>query len=297
MTILTKTHLSSLKLLNQGKVRDIYDIDDENMMIVTTDRLSAFDVIMNEPIPFKGEVLTKMANFWFEKFRDLVPNHLTDKNPLDFVNQNEVDQIINRSIIVKKLKPIPIEVIIRGYIIGSGWKEYELDKSICGTNLPMGLKLAQELPSPIFTPSSKAEIGSVDQNISIQACENLIGKELTNQLSLISLDLYKKAYKFAYNKGIIIADTKFEFGVDNLGVIHIMDEILTPDSSRFWPKESYQLGISPPSFDKQFVRDWLESISWNKSPPPPALPDDVIQKTSEKYREVFFQLTGKNIQL
>ena len=295
MTTLTQTSLSSLKLLNQGKVRDIYDIDDENMMIVTTDRLSAFDVIMNEPIPFKGEVLTKMANFWFEKFRDLVPNHLTDKNPLDFVSQNEVDQIINRSVIVKKLKPIPIEVIVRGYIIGSGWKEYELDKSICGINLPMELKLAQELPRPIFTPSSKAEIGSVDENISIEACENLIGKEFTNQLSLISLDLYKKAYKFAYNKGIIIADTKFEFGVDNLGVIHIMDEILTPDSSRFWPKESYQLGISPPSFDKQFVRDWLESINWNKSPPPPALPDDVIQKTSEKYREAFFQLTGKKI--
>tara|TARA_B110000090_G_scaffold192863_1_gene226659 strand:+ start:130 stop:1017 length:888 start_codon:yes stop_codon:yes gene_type:complete len=295
MTTLTQTSLSSLKLLNQGKVRDIYDIDDENMMIVTTDRLSAFDVIMNEPIPFKGEVLTKMANFWFEKFRDLVPNHLTDKNPLDFVSQNEVDQIINRSVIVKKLKPIPIEVIVRGYIIGSGWKEYELDGSICGIKLPMGLKLAQELPSPIFTPSSKAEIGSVDENISIEACENLIGKEFTNQLSLISLDLYKKAYKFAYNKGIIIADTKFEFGVDNLGVIHIMDEILTPDSSRFWPKESYQLGISPPSFDKQFVRDWLESINWNKSPPPPALPDDVIQKTSEKYREAFFQLTGKKI--
>ena len=295
MNTLTQTSLSSLKLLNQGKVRDIYDIDDENMMIVTTDRLSAFDVIMNEPIPFKGEVLTKMANFWFEKFKDLVPNHLTDKNPLDFVSQNEVDQIINRSVIVKKLKPIPIEVIIRGYVIGSGWKEYELDRSICGINLPMDLKLAQELPRPIFTPSSKAEIGSVDENISIEACENLIGKELTNQLSLISLDLYKKAYKFAYNKGIIIADTKLEFGVDNLGVIHIMDEVLTPDSSRFWPKESYQLGISPPSFDKQFVRDWLESINWNKSPPPPALPDDVIQKTSEKYREVFFQLTGKKI--
>jgi len=295
MNILTQTSLSSLKLLHQGKVRDIYDIDDENMMIVTTDRLSAFDVIMNEPIPFKGEVLTKMANFWFEKFKDLVPNHLTDKNPLDFVNQNEVGQIINRSVIVKKLKPIPIEVIIRGYVIGSGWKEYELDGSICGVNLPIDLKLAQELPRPIFTPSSKAEIGSVDENISIEACENLIGKELTNQLSLISLDLYKKAYKFAYNKGIIIADTKLEFGVDNLGVIHIMDEVLTPDSSRFWPKESYQLGISPPSFDKQFVRDWLESINWNKSPPPPALPDDVIQKTSEKYREVFFQLTGKKI--
>jgi len=295
MTTLTQTSLSSLKLLNQGKVRDIYDVDDENILIVTTDRLSAFDVIMNQPIPFKGEVLTKMANFWFEKFSSLVPNHLTHKNPLDFVSKNESDQIINRSIVAKKLKPIPIEVIIRGYIIGSGWKEYELSNSICGIVLPSGLKLAEELPSPIFTPSSKAEIGSQDENISLKECENLIGNELTSQLSVISLDLYKKAYEFAYNKGIIIADTKFEFGLDNLGVIHIMDEILTPDSSRFWPKDSYQLGMSPPSFDKQFVRDWLESINWSKSPPPPTLPDNVIQKTSEKYREAFFKLTGDRI--
>jgi phosphoribosylaminoimidazole-succinocarboxamide synthase len=295
MTTLTQTSLSSLKLLNQGKVRDIYDVDDENILIVTTDRLSAFDVIMNQPIPFKGEVLTKMANFWFEKFSSLVPNHLTHKNPLDFVSKNESDQIINRSIVAKKLKPIPIEVIIRGYIIGSGWKEYELSNSICGIVLPSGLKLAEELPSPIFTPSSKAEIGSQDENISLKECENLIGNELTSQLSVISLDLYKKAYEFAYDKGIIIADTKFEFGLDNLGVIHIMDEILTPDSSRFWPKDSYQLGMSPPSFDKQFVRDWLESINWSKSPPPPTLPDNVIQKTSEKYREAFFKLTGDRI--
>jgi phosphoribosylaminoimidazole-succinocarboxamide synthase len=295
MTTLTQTSLSSLKLLNQGKVRDIYDVDDENILIVTTDRLSAFDIIMNEPIPFKGEVLTKMANFWFEKFSSLVPNHLTHKNPLDFVSKNESDQIINRSIVAKKLKPIPIEVIIRGYIIGSGWREYELSNSICGIVLPSGLKLAEELPSPIFTPSSKAEIGSQDENISLKECENLIGNELTSQLSVISLDLYKKAYEFAYDKGIIIADTKFEFGLDNLGVIHIMDEILTPDSSRFWPKDSYQLGMSPPSFDKQFVRDWLESINWSKSPPPPTLPDNVIQKTSEKYREAFFKLTGDRI--
>ena len=295
MTTLTQTSLSSLKLLNQGKVRDIYDVDDENILIVTTDRLSAFDVIMNQPIPFKGDVLTKMANFWFEKFSSLVPNHLTHKNPLDFVSKNESDQIINRSIVAKKLKPIPIEVIIRGYIIGSGWREYELSNSICGIVLPSGLKLAEELPSPIFTPSSKAEIGSQDENISLKECENLIGNELTSQLSVISLDLYKKAYEFAYDKGIIIADTKFEFGLDNLGVIHIMDEILTPDSSRFWPKDSYQLGMSPPSFDKQFVRDWLESINWSKSPPPPTLPDNVIQKTSEKYREAFFKLTGDRI--
>jgi phosphoribosylaminoimidazole-succinocarboxamide synthase len=295
MTTLTQTSLSSLKLLNQGKVRDIYDVDDENILIVTTDRLSAFDVIMNQPIPFKGEVLTKMANFWFEKFSSLVPNHLTHKNPLDFDSKNESDQIINRSIVAKKLKPIPIEVIIRGYIIGSGWREYELSNSICGIVLPSGLKLAEELPSPIFTPSSKAEIGSQDENISLKECENLIGNELTSQLSVISLDLYKKAYEFAYDKGIIIADTKFEFGLDNLGVIHIMDEILTPDSSRFWPKDSYQLGMSPPSFDKQFVRDWLESINWSKSPPPPTLPDNVIQKTSEKYREAFFKLTGDRI--
>jgi len=295
MTTLTQTSISSLKLLNQGKVRDIYDVDDENILIVTTDRLSAFDIIMNEPIPFKGEVLTKMANFWFEKFSSLVPNHLTHKNPLDFVSKNELPQIINRSIVAKKLKPIPIEVIVRGYLIGSGWKEYELSNSICDIALPTGLKLAEELPDPIFTPSSKAEIGNQDENISLRECENLIGKELTSQLNLISLDLYKKAYGFAYDKGIIIADTKFEFGLDNLGVIHIMDEILTPDSSRFWPKDSYQLGISPPSFDKQFVRDWLESINWFKSPPPPTLPDDVIQKTSEKYREAFFKLTGDRI--
>ena len=295
MTTLTQTSISSLKLLNQGKVRDIYDVDDENILIVTTDRLSAFDIIMNEPIPFKGEVLTKMANFWFEKFSSLVPNHLTHKNPLDFVSKNELPQIINRSIVAKKLKPIPIEVIVRGYLIGSGWKEYELSNSICDIALPTGLKLAEELPDPIFTPSSKAEIGNQDENISLRECENLIGKELTSQLNLISLDLYKKAYGFAYDKGIIIADTKFEFGLDNLGVIHIMDEILTPDSSRFWPKDSYQLGMSPPSFDKQFVRDWLESINWIKSPPPPTLPDDVIQKTSEKYREAFFKLTGDRI--
>ena len=293
MTNLTHTSLSSRKLLNQGKVRDIYDIDDENILIVTTDRLSAFDVIMNEPIPFKGEVLTKMANFWFEKFSDLLPNHLTHKNPLDFVSKNESVQVINRSIVAKKLKPIPIEVIVRGYIIGSGWKEYELSNSICGIDLPMGLKLAEQLSSPIFTPSSKAEVGNQDENISLKECENLIGKELTSQLNLISLDLYKKAYEFAYNKGIIIADTKFEFGLDNLGKIHIIDEILTPDSSRFWPKESYEIGISPPSFDKQYVRDWLESTSWNKSPPPPALPDDVIHKTSEKYRQAFLKLTGE----
>jgi phosphoribosylaminoimidazole-succinocarboxamide synthase len=295
MNILTQTYLSSLKLLNQGKVRDIYDVDDENILIVTTDRLSAFDVIMNEPIPFKGEVLTKMANFWFEKFSSLVPNHLTHKNPLDFVSKNESDQVINRSIVAKKLKPIPIEVIVRGYLIGSGWKEYELSNSICDIVLPTGLKLAEKLPNPIFTPSSKAEIGNQDENISLKECENLIGKELTNQLSLISLDLYKKAYEFAYDKGIIIADTKFEFGLDSLGKIHIIDEILTPDSSRFWPKDSYQLGMSPPSFDKQFVRDWLESINWSKSSPPPTLPDDVIQKTSKKYRQAFFKITGEKI--
>ena len=295
MTTLTQTHLSSLKLLNQGKVRDIYEVDDENILIVTTDRLSAFDVIMNEPIPFKGEVLTKMANFWFEKFSSLVPNHLTHKNPLDFVSKNESDQVINRSIVAKKLKPIPIEVIVRGYLIGSGWKEYELSNSICDIVLPTGLKLAEKLPNPIFTPSSKAEIGNQDENISLKECENLIGKELTSQLSLISLDLYKKAYEFAYDKGIIIADTKFEFGLDSLGKIHIIDEILTPDSSRFWPKDSYQLGMSPPSFDKQFVRDWLESINWSKSPPPPTLPDDVIQKTSKKYRQAFFKITGEKI--
>jgi phosphoribosylaminoimidazole-succinocarboxamide synthase len=295
MSGLINSNLSSLKLLHQGKVRDIYDIDEEKMLIVTTDRLSAFDVIMNQPIPLKGEVLTKMANFWFKKIDGIVPNHLTHKDPLSFVSKKDSSKVMNRSIVVKKLKPIPIEAIVRGYIIGSGWKDYKIDNSVCGIKLPQDLKLADQLAEPIFTPSNKAKVGEHDQNILVKDCENLIGKELTQKISSISLEIYKFAFDYAYQKNIIIADTKFEFGIDSAGIIHIIDEVLTPDSSRFWPKESYQIGISPPSFDKQFVRDWLETTNWNKTPPPPDLPIEVLKKTSQKYREVFSKLTGELI--
>ena len=295
MSGLINSNLSSLKLLHQGKVRDIYDIDEEKMLIVTTDRLSAFDVIMNQPIPLKGEVLTKMANFWFKKIDGIVPNHLTHKDPLSFVSKKDSSKVMNRSIVVKKLKPIPIEAIVRGYIIGSGWKDYKIDNSVCGIKLPQDLKLADQLAEPIFTPSNKAKVGEHDQNILVKDCENLIGKELTQKISSISLEIYKFAFDYAYQKNIIIADTKFEFGIDSAGIIHIIDEVLAPDSSRFWPKESYQIGISPPSFDKQFVRDWLETTNWNKTPPPPDLPIEVLKKTSQKYREVFSKLTGELI--
>jgi phosphoribosylaminoimidazole-succinocarboxamide synthase len=295
MNGLMHSNLSSLKLLHQGKVRDIYDINEEKMLIVTTDRLSAFDVIMNQPIPFKGEVLTKMANFWFDNTNDIVPNHLTHENPLNFVDKIDFNKVNNRSIVVKKLKPIPIESIVRGYIIGTGWKDYEKNQSICGIKLPQNLKLADQLEEPIFTPSNKAKVGDHDENISLRDCENLIGKELVEKISSISLKIYKFAFDYAYEKNIIIADTKFEFGIDSLGKIHIIDEVLTPDSSRFWHKESYQVGISPPSYDKQIVRDWLETINWNKTPPPPDLPGEVIERTSQKYREVFSKLTGKLI--
>ena len=292
MTIL-QTNLKSLSLLHQGKVRDIYNINDEKMLIVTTDRLSAFDVIMKEPIPLKGEVLNKMANFWFKKIDKIIPNHLTHEDPLNFVHKEDFTKVKNRSIVVKKLKPIPIEAIVRGYIIGSGWKEYQINQSICGIDLPQKLKLAERLPEPIFTPSNKANVGSHDENISFKDCENLIGKELSKKISDISIEIYKFAFNYSYKKNIIIADTKFEFGIDNNGEIHIIDEVLTPDSSRFWPKESYKIGISPPSFDKQFIRDWLEGSNWNKKSPPPDIPAEIVEKTSQKYQEVFSKLTGE----
>jgi phosphoribosylaminoimidazole-succinocarboxamide synthase len=290
---LIHSNLESLELLNQGKVRDIYNINDEKMLIVTTDRLSAFDVIMKEPIPLKGEVLNKMANFWFKKIDKIIPNHLTHEDPLNFVHKEDFSKVKNRSIVVKKLKPIPIEAIVRGYIIGSGWKEYQIKQSICGIELPQDLKLAEQLSEPIFTPSNKAKVGSHDENISFKDCENLIGKELSKKISDISIEIYKFAFNYAYKKNIIIADTKFEFGIDNNGEIHIIDEVLTPDSSRFWPKESYKIGISPPSFDKQFIRDWLEGSNWNKKSPPPDIPAEIVEKTSQKYQEVFSKLTGE----
>jgi len=291
---LLKSSLGSLPLIHKGKVRDIYDIDQSKMLIVTTDRLSAFDVIMGEPIPYKGEVLTQMANFWFDYFKD-IPNHLTHENPEDYVLPDEIMQVKGRAIVVKKLIPIPIEAIVRGYIIGSGWKEYQLSQTICGIGLPEGLKQADRLPQVLFTPSNKAEQGQHDENITLDQCRKLIGDDLTQKVSDISIEIYSKAAALAKTKGIIIADTKFEFGLDSDNQVTLMDEVLTPDSSRFWPEESYQVGVSPPSFDKQYVRDWLESQTWNKKAPAPKLPKNVIDETSQKYIEAFFKITGQGL--
>lgn len=291
---LLKSSLESLPLIHQGKVRDIYDIDQSKMLIVTTDRLSAFDVIMGEPIPYKGEVLTQMANFWFDYFKD-IPNHLTHENPEDYVFPDEIRQIKGRAIVVKKLIPIPIEAIVRGYIIGSGWKEYQLSQTICGIGLPEGLEQADRLPQVLFTPSNKAKQGQHDENITLDQCRKLIGDDLTQKVSDISIEIYSKAAALAKAKGIIIADTKFEFGLDSDNQVTLMDEVLTPDSSRFWPEESYQVGVSPPSFDKQYVRDWLESQTWNKKAPAPKLPKNVIDETSQKYIEAFFKITGQGL--
>ena len=282
MELLNST-IKSLQLIHQGKVRDIYDIDQSKMLIITTDRLSAFDVILGEPIPYKGEVLTQMANFWFDYFKE-VPNHLTHDNPEDYVLPEGIDQVIGRAVVVKKLRPIPIEAIVRGYIIGSGWKEYQKNQTICGIDLPAGLKQADQLPQILFTPSNKAEQGQHDENITLDQCKKLIGDDLTQQISDISITIYSKAAALAELKGIIIADTKFEFGLDSQNQINLMDEVLTPDSSRFWPKESYQVGMSPPSFDKQYVRDWLETQNWNKQAPAPILSNNVIHETSKKYQ-------------
>ena len=295
MNTRSQLDVQSLPLLHQGKVRDIYDINPEKMLIVTTDRISAFDVIMDETIPYKGQVLNQMAKFWFEKIEDIVPNHLTHEKISHFVTENEALRIENRAVVVKKLTPIPIEAIVRGYLVGSGWKEYQKDQSICDIKLPSGLKLANQLPETIFTPSNKAAVGAHDENISMATCVKLIGQDLTEQISKISLEIYKVAYEIALEKGIIIADTKFEFGTDSNGKLFIMDEVLTPDSSRFWSKDSYQVGTSPHSFDKQFIRDWLENQDWNKTPPPPKLPDNIIQKTSQKYLDIFEKLTGEII--
>ena len=291
---LLKSSLESLPLIHQGKVRDIYDIDQTKMLIVTTDRLSAFDVIMGEPIPYKGQVLTQMANFWFDYFKD-IPNHLTHENPEDYVLPDEIRQVKGRAIVVKKLIPIPIEAIVRGYIIGSGWKEYQLSQTICGIGLPEGQKQADRLPQVLFTPSNKAEQGQHDENITLDQCRKLIGDDLTQKVSDISIEIYSKAAALAKAKGIIIADTKFEFGLDSDNQVTLMDEVLTPDSSRFWPEESYQVGVSPPSFDKQYVRDWLESQTWNKKAPAPKLPKNVIDETSQKYIEAFFKITGQGL--
>ena len=292
-TPLLETSIQSLKRIHQGKVRDIYDIDADTMLLVSTDRLSAFDVILPTGIANKGAMLTQMANFWFEKLKNVVPNHLTGIDPKSVVsNATEQAQLGSRAVVVKKLKALPIEAIVRGYLVGSGWKEYKAKGTVCGIELPAGLQEASKLPTPIFTPSSKAAVGEHDENISLQQCADLIGKDMAEQVAKVAIALYQQAAEYALTRGIIIADTKFEFGLDANGVLHVMDEVLTPDSSRFWPADSYAVGSNPPSYDKQFVRDWLESTGWNKVAPAPALPADVAQKTSEKYMEAFERLTG-----
>ena len=294
-TQLTETSIKSLPLLHKGKVRDIYEIDDKHLLIVTTDRLSAFDVVMNEPIPYKGFVLTQMADFWFQKLSYVVANHLSGIAPESVVSKNEVAQVKNRAIVARKLKALPIEAIVRGYLSGSGWKDYQKTQTVCGIKLPQGLKESAKLNEPIFTPSSKEAVGQHDENISYEECEARIGKEIASRIKEISIKLYQEASAFALTKGIIIADTKFEFGLDDKNNLVLIDEILTPDSSRFWPLDQYREGTSQPSFDKQFIRDWLESGEWNKTPPPPSLPLDVITKTSQKYLEAFQKLTGQDI--
>ncbi len=283
---LFESSLSSLKLLSQGKVRDIYEIDDDHLLIVTTDRLSAFDVVMPDPIPGKGRVLTSVSNFWFKKMSSIIPNHLADI-PLESVlpNAQERDQVNGRCIIVKRLKPLPVEAIVRGYLIGSGWKDYQNNGSVCGIALPQELQQAQQLPEAIYTPSSKAEAGSHDENITYAETVELLGESLAEQVKNISIRLYTEAAEFAKDRGIIIADTKFEFGVDKAGDLYLIDEALTPDSSRFWPAEQYQVGISPPSFDKQYIRDYLETLDWDKTAPAPALPNDVAELCAAKYAE------------
>ena len=293
---LYESSLKSLPRLGRGKVRDIYGVGDDKMLIVVSDRLSAFDVILPDPIPDKGQVLNEMANFWFGKLRHIVPNQLTGIDPQTVVKgEEEKAQVKGRSIVVKKLKPLPIEAVVRGYIIGSGWKDYQKTGKICGIELPKGLKQAQKLPQPIFTPATKAEEGH-DENISFENVVKLIGKDLAEKVRDISIRLYKEASEYAASKGIIIADTKFEFGTDAKGGLVLIDEVLTADSSRFWPADSYQVGVSPPSFDKQYVRDYLETLDWDKTPPAPKLPAEVIAKTSQKYREALERLTGRKLQ-
>jgi phosphoribosylaminoimidazole-succinocarboxamide synthase len=296
MPALYATSIKSLPLLSKGKVRDVYALGDDKLLMVTTDRLSAFDVVMGQPIPEKGIVLNQMANFWFEKLAKVIPNHLTGIDPESVVPADELDQVKGRAVVAKRLKPILVEAVVRGYLAGSGWKDYQETGKVCGIALPAGLENAQKLPEPIFTPAAKAEMGEHDENISFDKVIEMIGEKLANQIREVSIRLYKEASEFAATRGIIIADTKFEFGLDDAGQLVLMDEILTADSSRFWPAETYYVGANPPSYDKQFVRDWLETAMvdgkpWPKTAPAPALPVEVIDKTAEKYREALARLT------
>jgi phosphoribosylaminoimidazole-succinocarboxamide synthase len=294
MAALYESSLKSLPRLGKGKVRDIYGVGNDKMLIVASDRLSAFDVVLPDPIPDKGRVLNEMANFWFERLGHVIANQLTGIDPESVVADNEKSQVRGRSVVVKKLKPLPIEAVVRGYIIGSGWKDYQKTGQVCGIELPKGLRQAEKLPQPVFTPATKAETGH-DENIPYAMVEKLIGKELAAKVRDVSIRLYKEAADYAATRGIIIADTKFEFGLDENKNLVLIDEVLTADSSRFWPADSYQVGISPPSFDKQYVRDYLESLTWDKTPPAPKLPEDVISRTSQKYRDALERLTGRKL--
>lgn len=287
---LHQSTIKSLPLLARGKVRDMYAVGDDKLLIVASDRISAFDVILDDPIPGKGQVLTELTEFWLKKLAHILPNHSTDIAPEDVVAADERDQVAGRAMVVKRLKPIMVEAVARGYLIGSGWNDYRATGQVCGISLPAGLQQASRLPEPIFTPAAKAEFGSHDENVDFDFVVGQVGKDLAEKIRAVTLQLYTEAAEFAATKGIIIADTKFEFGLDDNGQLHLMDEVLTPDSSRFWPAADYSVGISPPSFDKQFVRDWLETQVWDKTPPAPRLPIEVLEKTAAKYREAVTRL-------
>jgi phosphoribosylaminoimidazole-succinocarboxamide synthase len=292
-TTLSQSNLPGLELIHRGKVRDVYALDSQRLLMVASDRLSAFDVVLPNPIPGKGEMLTQISNFWFGKTAHLIPNHLLDV-PLAEVLPPGTDLALyaKRAVVTRRLKPVPVEAIARGYLIGSGWKDYQKTGAVCGITLPAGLRQAQQLPEPIFTPSTKAAVGDHDENVSFDAVVNLVGRELAERVRDATLAIYKWAAAYAAGRGIILADTKFEFGTDADGKLYVMDEMLTPDSTRYWPADSYQVGISPPSYDKQFVRDWLEAQGWNKSPPGPVIPDEVIARTAAKYGEALERLAG-----
>ena len=293
MSALHESNLSSLPLLHRGKVRDLYAVDAQHLLIVQTDRLSAFDVILDDPIPGKGAVLTAVSNFWFDKLQHIIPNHLSGIAPESVVKgEADIAQVKDRAFVTKKLTPLPIEAIVRGYLVGSGWKDYQKTGTICGLALPTGLREAEKLPEPLFTPSTKAAVGDHDENISYEQAVLLLGREMAEKVRDATLALYVAAADYALTKGIIIADTKFEFGTDAAGTLYLIDEALTPDSSRFWPADEYQVGSNPPSFDKQFVRDWLESSGWNKQAPAPRIPTEVLEKTAAKYREAQRRLLG-----
>ena len=291
--VLFESTIPELPLIGRGKVRDIYSVDQQHLLLVTTDRLSAYDVVMPDPVPGKGEILTKISLFWFRLMGDIVDNQLTDLTVADVVKDPELqEQLKTRALVVKRLKPLPIEAVVRGYLIGSGWKDYQDTGRVCGIDLPDGLQQAQKLPETLFTPAYKAEAGTHDENISFEKVVELVGENLATRVRDISIEIYERAAAYALERGIIIADTKFEFGLDEQGRLYIIDEVLTPDSSRFWPVDGYEVGISPPSFDKQFVRDYLETLDWDKTAPGPDLPSEILEKTADKYHEAFTRMTS-----